>query len=717
MVHKPFFFSLLFTFLILGLGAFLNEGIAFFNVPFNSNMTHYEFYIIFTVNVLALILYFVYIFRIYRLLPSPWWIALMLILFIGNIVATYIFPSYDNGITKPINGGGIPWTYALTDEYRLRYVLSFLIACIDMYIVLAITPCIIRSSRSTLWLLYSTVFITFFFVIYSLVTETDVYAYYFDINRELDFGTKVAQSCLNNRNTFATVLLLGMCVTAIIHVDSPRWWNYLILFSLYFELFFVVSKTGIIVATVFIFAFVFYRFFLTIKIRPAPSIIGLVAYLASIIAVVLIGQWELLPRDSAFMKLYQNFIYALSRQMGDNFLEYRVEIWVNAVNYLGEGGFARIFFGTGEINSLRLLNEQWAQAPRTTFYYTHNGFVHQLFAGGVLRLTVYLVIIVYALYVIVTNTAKKHRTSIAYIFLLVSFLLHGITETTSFIGGDAKNLILMFLFYPPLFADRYNDTHPDVVMKKEEQLLNYSRTYGYEMTPERNTALTCMVYYPFILFFLAMVPFLSSTRMIWFHEYNRLPVQVVAIILLFYTPISFYLCFVRKKASVRGPLLISNIILTSASLILGIFLPDNVGVILVGSLLAMFLIILFIPSIANLSKGRFLGFFKAFVPLMVIALIVTGINHYLTYINKSLLSQGTNTGNTGFMFIEGITLLLLFFVFTPRRLFTYPLFHMIVHLDTRICYFGYTLEQKADKRYERLRGVKPVKAHKGKAVV
>ena len=286
-------------------------------------------------------------------------------------------------------------------------------------------------------MLYAVVFVTLFSIGWSLIYEFDVYKFYFDITRSASSSVPVAASCYNNRNTYATVLLLGICAISLIHSDNPRFWNYILLFGFYFELFFVISKTGILVSTFFLVLYVFYRFAVNVRYHRLRAGLGLTLFIASFTSIFIIGELQLLSRDTAFMKLYMNFVNAMNTQIGSEFLDYRTEIWINSFNYLFDTSPHMAIFGVGEINALKLLREMW-QRYEVDFYYTHNGFVHQIFAGGFLRLGVYLIVLVYYCYIVICNAVKGRRTAVTYLFVALAFLGHGLTETTSLIGTDSS---------------------------------------------------------------------------------------------------------------------------------------------------------------------------------------------------------------------------------------------------------------------------------------
>ena len=699
---KPYFLMGLLTIITLVLGAFLQEGIAFFDDPFNSLMSDIEFYCIFAVNVVALLFYFILAFRFCRLRPHPVWIILLALLVVGNTIAIYHFPNSVSGTTIPLHAPPFNYEYVLEEHFRLRYVLSFAAGCADLYIVFAIAPRIYRSARSLSWILYCFVIVTFFAIFYSIVKETDIYSYYLDPNQPTLDTSKVVLSFFNNRNTFAMVLLLAMAAVGILHSDSHHFWNFGLLFFLYFEIFFTLSKTGIIVATVYIFLFAFYRFGKNISYHKARAFLGLFIFLSLFASFIIIGHLQLMPRDTVIVKMYTNFYRALTRQIDNGFLDYRIEIWNNIFSFIKGDGIFQVF-GTGEINSLVLLKYMWHR-DEVDFYYAHNGFVHQIIAGGYLRLAVYIGILAYIFVVFVVNMTRKKRATFAYFLAILTLLLQGITETTSLLSVETKGLFFPLIFVVPMLIEFRKGNDETIEEEQRDQFSKAKRRYTYELSPLRKALVATLPILPVVFFFLGVVPFISHLKMIWFYQFDGPYLYILCAIIIFYAPISFYFCAVHKKAAAVF-LFIINYLIIGGALFMVIFRPIGVNLIFAIAALAVMMILLALISIGRMPRFFGAHLLGTIIPVAIVAALFIGANHFFAFIKPDFFlvdgaSYDTPTLNIAILIGEVFYFITLTFGLMPKHLFTFPLGHLLLRFDNYVCAMSQSLEDKVALREE-----------------
>ena len=697
---KPYFLMGVLTIVVLVLGAFLQEGIAFFNQPYNSLMEDIEFYCVFTVHAIALVFYFILVFRYYRLKPHFGWMAVFIALFIGNLLAIYHFPETVSGTTVPIHSDPFDFEYTLEAHFRLRYVLSFLAACVDLYIVFAIAPRIYRSARSLSWIFYSFILITIFAIFYSIVMERDVYSYYLDPGQPASAGAMVVLSFFNNRNTFSMVLLLAMAAVGILHSDSHRFWHFILLFIFYVEIFFTLSKTGIIVGTFYLFAFAFYRFFRNISFHKVRAILGLTIFFALFIAFILIGHFQLLPRDTIFVKMYTNFASALSRQIDNGFLDYRIEIWQNCQSFLDGDKYFQLF-GVGDINALVLLKYMWNRTE-VDFYYTHNGFVHQLFAGGYLRLLIYIGMLVYFFVVFVVNMTRGKRATFAYFLASITLILQGITETTSLLSIETKGYFFPLVFIVPMLVEYHKGNKESVEEEMRHQFSKAFHRYSYDLSPTRKAIVATLPLLPMAFFFLGAVPMLSHLKMIWFYQYDKWILQLTFILLLVYAPISMYFLSIHKGWKFVV-LLVLNYLLIGAGTTAMLLRPMGVNLLVIGVVFAIMLAFLVLFAIRKLPRLWLIKVFGALLPVWAVALLFVGVNHYFAYVGQNLflvdgVAFDSATLNVSIMVGEVLLFLLLTFGLLPFRPFSFPLEHLLFRLDNLVSAYAQSIEDKAALR-------------------
>ena len=297
-------------------GAFFEEGIAFFDPVYTTQMSDIEYYLSFVVVLIVVGIFLFMAHRYYSIRLNWWFFSFALALFLSNLIAILIFPSIVQGFGEDSLGHVYPFVYLLTDSRRVRFILTFGVACLYLYLIFAVVPKVLRNSRQLSLYFVGCVAVSLIAIIWSYVFEFKVYQSYFDSSITPNINT-VAMSFFNNRNTYGTMLLLGICSCAFLQNQSRHWWYYLLMGFLSVNLAFVLSKTSMILAMIFLPAFLLYRYIFTVKAHPLKNNIVLGIFL-------LIGAfflWFLLSgavfNNGVVGKVYTNIINAITDQSND----------------------------------------------------------------------------------------------------------------------------------------------------------------------------------------------------------------------------------------------------------------------------------------------------------------------------------------------------------------------------------------------------------------
>ena len=692
---KPYFFMYVFLLVLITVTSFLLEGIAFFNTPFSLLMTDLEFYVVFGVCGLCLIPFLYISFACFKAKPSFFWASLLLALFVCNAIAIYLFPGEVSGTTTPISSPSFDWSYTFEEHFRIRYVLAFLIACFDMYILFGIAPQLLRSSRATIILHYGFIAVTIIALVWSFVTESDIYAYYFSPEMEAD-PSKYISSFFLNRNTYAAVLFVAMASLGVINADSHHFWNYILMGVFYIELFFTISKTGILVGTGYLVVYVFYRFIVNFKYHKVRAFTGLILFWVAVISIFIVGELQLIPRNNVFMKLYLNFKEAFVNRVEHGFLDYRVEIWTNCYTFQSTN-ILYLIFGVGEINALTLIRSMWNASGY--FYFTHNGFVHQLFAGGYIRLIVYILLLLWILYVSIVNATNRRRTTIPCLLGILALLAQSITETTAFLGADTKVFLYGLMFVVPLFTDYHQDRHPEI---KDEQSFAYSEIgthYSY-VVPAYRKALLCMsVLMPFLFFFLGTVPLMSSLDTMWYHQFRNSNILGGCLAVLCVSPAVFFLGF--QDTGFKGRMIVSlNFIISFAAVAFIILSPKPIMAVFASVFLAVWAAFVLAISTNKLTLKSVVGLLKVYGSIGFVSVLFIGTNHLFVFLMPNIFNEASLTLNICLLIDEILGYIVVVYTLTPFHGFGYPLGHLFYRLDRRISYGLSKYEEKTDLREE-----------------
>ena len=448
----PYMLLLVLGLMCFSVGAYFEEAIAFFNNPVNITMDDSEFFIAMGASVVSIALFLVVAHRHLRLGVSWGFLILFLTLAISNAIGLYLFPETTNGVLEHLDGTSSEFTYVLTDMNRFRYLCMFSIGCVYFYILFAVFPKVLRSANSLMFLFYATVFVTYFALAYSLVKEFDVYCQYFDPNVDITRATYAA-SFFFNRNTYGTCLVLGICALMFIHNRHPFWWNYFLMIVLFVELFFVISKTSMIISAVILVLFAVYRFAVTAKRHWIRNIIASIFALSLPLALFLLGYYEIFGGNDILSKCVGNLMQALEGLDAPT-MKSRFDIYHTAMQFLLEDPI-RIVFGVGE-NSASFLLGKMNNIPTTDMngiFFIHNGFLHILFSGGIVKLAIYCFTLVYFLFQDVRALLRGSKAAFPCLIFFLAFQIHGLTETTAFLIADTKGFMIILFAYVPVFAD------------------------------------------------------------------------------------------------------------------------------------------------------------------------------------------------------------------------------------------------------------------------
>ncbi|MCQ2741760.1 MAG: hypothetical protein MJ239_00430 [Bacilli bacterium] len=458
--------------LMLVIGAFFSEGIAFFNPVYTSFMTDSEYFLSLGAVAISVLLFLFLAHRYFPIKQNYIFMAFGLLLFFGNLVAILIFPSvYQTTGVKYVrdaeNFDAFRLVYFLNDIDRVRYTATFGVTCVYLYLMFVYFPQVYKNSRALDIFFIASIVVIFVSVIWSLFYEFDFYRSFFNPETESQ-SVQIIQSFWGNRNTYGTMVLIGIFACGYLQTRSRHFFYYIIMAFFMIEQLFILSKTCLALGTIFVLAFLLYRYIATIKRHWIKNNIALVA----VLGVIGVFTWLIVSdkiKDIPFVgKAYEHVYKEL---FGNDFgtMQSRVFIWKVVVRDVFVNPW-RAIFGMGDGNYLRLLGYE-LENNVLKLGYTHNGFLAMLAYGGILRLAIYFAMLVYIFVLMIINfTKKKHPHNIVCMMAFFIFIGHSIVETTSFMGSDAKSTALMLLVYLPVLIDRYHDKHVEV----DESIREYS---------------------------------------------------------------------------------------------------------------------------------------------------------------------------------------------------------------------------------------------------
>lgn len=622
---KPYAFVFLCIFITCSIGAYTLENIAFINTPngnFNNNL---EFFMLLGVNVVTnfYLLHLLKKYFSFKINIFP--LVLFLLALIGNIISLALLPNpFTASLTSTWGDSSVDISFAIDNITKIKYDLLFLLACYYGFMIFSVFPKVIKSSSSFTWLFYVGVFVCLFSIVYSLVTEWDIYVA-FVTQKDGYVSSSHVSSCYNNRNTFGTLLLLGIACLALIQSKRHSFINYLLMFVFYIELFFALSKTSIIIATVFIVAFLFYRFIIMIKPHPIRTIIGTLLISGIVSCFLCFGLLKTFGEDSFFVTMLDNFVHAFN--IGDNLtFTARTKIWETIVSLMKDSPIA-IIFGYGEYSSLNILSAIFSNDPNGSgYFYAHNGVIQLIVSGGLFRLAIGITLIVIFLYKTIKNAVNDNRSAVTFILVFIAFCIHGFSESTFFFPSDTKGMALCFLIMLPCLAD-YENKGKDSNGEKVTVRLKF------ESSILSKTSLIVSLLLPIFIFIGPFFGNISSFPNQYFPSLG-LYFYITCLISPLYLFICLYLfsCLDRKRAIFYNTF---SILLICGSISLNLLLKDKVFFISSIVLETLVIIFAFIRckkyTFGHNNKGFFLSLLYLMVFLVIFGLVNFGYLYFPSY--------------------------------------------------------------------------------------
>ena len=458
---------------------FFTEGIAFFSTHPTSPMNDTEFFICFGVVLFCVATFTVLVHRNFKLGIHWGWLILFLGLFTANAAATFLFDSHITGTTTKL---GETWTYDYTFTLmeRIRYLCTFLCTSICLYMYFAVFPKIFHNTRRLHFFCYLCLGFVAVLIVYSLIAEWPLYATMFDPTKK--WAVTEVRSLTNNPNTFGFCLLLAMFSVFILHNARSHWWWVVIMFLLGIWQLIIGSGSACLASWALIIAFVIYRFCVTLKYYTGRALFWMFLFVVAAITFAILIFAEVGGDTSFFARLGK---VLKSAQFSDTAGRLRIDTWQRIIDSLNTP--LKWVLGVGEPQCYYFLGllENPSDAG-ISIYYAHSGFMHQLLAGGLLRLGLYLLLLARFVYLCVKGAKRHSRVAWPVFICMGALLLRSCFETTAFLGSDTKAITVYLLLVLPIEVDEFLATHPEVKGYEEEARPDANKLYyRYDMTPMR----------------------------------------------------------------------------------------------------------------------------------------------------------------------------------------------------------------------------------------
>ena len=524
----------------------LTEGVAFFE-GWGVWFERWGYFIMCGIAFLLCLSYCVFAHIHFHVKPAWIFLILFLLLVAGNTIAIAFFPQYSTlGSVYQVEPK--EFTYVLEDIDRVRYCLAFGITCLYFYIFWAIAPKCLRNSKVSLVIIAGVLVLCWALMIYSWITEWDKYARYFDPNVDT-FYEPYINSFSGNRNVFGAILLFGIISLGVLQSRRHCWVNYFMMVVFTLEELLIFSKTCVIILMIYLPAFGIYRFVTMVRYHPIRSCVCLSIAIHVCIAVAIAWVVSVNTMEGTyFEKLGEMFMGSIFTEKHGT-MEARMDIWNFLIKQLNSP--LRIAFGLGESNM------QWLLGPcegHSDFGFTHNGFILQLAAGGVLRLAIYMILFGYVLFLYIRGYVRHRRGTTAFLLGFLAMHMHALTETTSFLETDGKGIMLCFILILPFLIEQ-RKAIPEASIKEPKTVQRLAKPSTY------------------ILLGVSLLPLVASVLVYVarINAWDLMPFFIAVGASYLLIPLVFILsCCIQKKRFLQGYLLICGLFAVATAGCLGL---------------------------------------------------------------------------------------------------------------------------------------------------
>ena len=447
---------------LLAMGAFFNEGIAFFSDHPTTWMNDAEFFITFAVTVLTIACFLVLAHRNFHI-GFHWPLAILFgLLFIGNTIGLFNLQLVIEH-SPDFTGVRSPYLYTVSAIPHVRFIASFAIACVYLYLFFAVLPKVFQNVQRLYLVCYGVLLAMVAAIIYSLIVEHGLYTSMF--TSASGWPLHHAQSFTNNPNTFSFFFSLGAIAVALLHNRKARWWWLLIMCFIAAIALFHASGTGAVCTCFTLLAFFTYRFVLTVRLHKKRNIILYSLFIAATIAFSVMVFVDFGSEGGFIRRFYTS---VRENILGINAVNSRVNLWETIISQLDNPmkwifglGDQQVYFYFGYTLGTRGINE---------IFHAHNGFLHQVYAGGILRLTLYVVLIVR--FYVMCAKRFNHRSRLAWpcAIGMTSVLIRSLFETNSFLALDTISVVTFLLLILPIEVEHNLLKHPERIDEEAEAL-------------------------------------------------------------------------------------------------------------------------------------------------------------------------------------------------------------------------------------------------------
>ncbi len=580
---RPYLFSyILFLFLVLAT-SFLVANCMFFSsdpyVPFKNN----EFFLMASVDVILIVLIFVFAYKQFKITPKWWLLILFLTMLASGGVAVFL----PSTIVNPENG--ISFSISLIDGFR-SFVLLFC-SLLTIYLLLAYLPRMVRGIEGFRSVFRIIIVLALVACVFSYSTEYESYAQIFQgLGWEADI---YIGSFFKNPNPYSFLLLLGILSLIYLEAKRPSFWHWIFIFFFMANQCLINSRTSLLLsAFAFISAFIWHiaRSFRSHRVRSSIFLtFGIVIFIFLALTPLYL-YLDLMPKFSSYViHLVEQFFVDSNGNVPSHIFSGRLKISLDVINLLLANPL-HFVFGFGIYTSTIVLDASFEKhLPIDVLP------IKVLSDGGLIMLILDIVLWAYV-FVLIVKRARK-RSSYAFPAFLAFFLFafRALMEADDFIRPNIMGIFMLLLTAIPISAERYGEVTKTDFIYDDRKFLDQQGILEVSSV-RKNLPLISLWSFPLIAYLLALWPSLSQMSNCYLFDSPYYWGSLAA--LLFFLPYQVAVvneAFLHKKYLIAC-LEVLLVIFSWLNVLLLAFFIDSNWALLIASLTAVSLLLLWLLS-------------------------------------------------------------------------------------------------------------------------
>lgn len=412
-----------------------------------------------------IIVYFVIEHKINKFKVHPVYFPIYFFLLITSVVTIWI-QGTENFVNEAT---GYAISITIQPEQKLKFSIVIALFLTAIYMMIFMFSRKQFRAKQTYWFMWLYVLFVVVIITLSIILEGESIKEIFEKPNPHVSGLK---SIFHNANVFALYILYGLLALMVLNYYKTRFYNYILMAGFYIYMLFTTCSATFFVGT---FAFTFYIVFDLIrhfKKHWKSTLIFSCFTILFLVGLVIACSILYSKKVDWFINI-TTYIdkEILSKDFGT--FTGRTTIWKYIWNDLVNTNPVNLLLGRGYGTSNIFLKAYGMMRNggdmKTAIISSHNGLVGVLLRSGLIGVSLYLILILFAAGTAIYLIIKK-RASFAITFglVIVSVLVHSMFENTGFYGPTMTDVAITIMFMTPFWACARTVRHPKLESKIKE---------------------------------------------------------------------------------------------------------------------------------------------------------------------------------------------------------------------------------------------------------